>query len=85
MGRHGLVKQLVGDLYFLDSSPFAKLLESCIRSKSELDTRRVHARVVKTRFLSEIFIQNRLIDAYGKCGCLDDALKLFDHMLQRNA
>ncbi|XP_028801093.1 pentatricopeptide repeat-containing protein At2g13600-like [Neltuma alba] len=84
MGRHGFVKQLVGDLSFLDSSPFAKLLESCIRSKSGLDTRRIHARVIKTQFSSEIFVQNRLIDAYGKCGCLDDALKLFDHMPQRN-
>ncbi|KAF7840122.1 pentatricopeptide repeat-containing protein [Senna tora] len=84
MGRHGFVKQLVGDLSFLDSSPFEKLLESCVRAKSGLDTRRIHARVIKTQFSSEIFIQNRLIDAYGKCSCLDDALKLFDHMPQRN-
>lgn len=80
MAWHGLVR----DLSFPNSSPFAKLLESCLRSRSALDTRRVHARILKTQFSMEIFIQNRLIDVYGKCDCLDDAHKLFDRMPQRN-
>ncbi|KAA8531086.1 hypothetical protein F0562_005795 [Nyssa sinensis] len=45
---------------------------------------RVHARIIKTQFCWEIFIQNRLIDVYGKCGCLDDARKLFNRMPQKN-
>lgn len=83
MARHGLLKQL-GDLSFSDSSPFAKLLDSCVRIKSASETCRVHARIIKTQFSSEIFIQNRLIDAYGKCGCLDDAQKVYDRMHERN-
>ncbi|XP_010109634.2 pentatricopeptide repeat-containing protein At2g13600 [Morus notabilis] len=84
MRRHGLFKQLVGDLSFIDSTPFAKLLDSCACSKSIRDTRRVHAHIIKTRFCSEIFMQNRLIDVYGKCGCLEDARKVFDRMSERN-
>ncbi|XP_061360559.1 pentatricopeptide repeat-containing protein At2g13600 [Gastrolobium bilobum] len=84
MGRHGFVQKVVGDLSFLDSSPFAKLLDSCVRYKSGLDARRIHARIIKTQFSSEIFIQNRLVDVYAKCGCLEDARKVFDHMPQRN-
>ncbi|XP_024168862.1 pentatricopeptide repeat-containing protein At2g13600 [Rosa chinensis] len=82
--RRGLLKQIVGDLAFVDSSPFGKLLDSCIRTKSARDARRVHARVIKTQFSSEVFIQNRLIDAYGKCGSFDDARKVFDKMPERN-
>ncbi|XP_041004648.1 pentatricopeptide repeat-containing protein At2g13600 [Juglans microcarpa x Juglans regia] len=85
MARHGLVKNLVvGDLSFFDSSPFAKLLDSCVKSRSADDVRRIHARIIKTQFSSEIFIQNRLIDSYGKCRCLEDARNLFDRMLDKN-
>ncbi|KAJ8769132.1 hypothetical protein K2173_000907 [Erythroxylum novogranatense] len=84
MARHGFVKQVVGDLSFLNSSPFAKLLDSCVKSKSSRDVHRIHARIIKSQFASEVFIQNRLIDAYGKCGCLDDARKVFDTMLEKN-
>ncbi|KAL5555437.1 hypothetical protein UlMin_037673 [Ulmus minor] len=84
MARHGLLKRLVGDLCYVDSSPFAKLLDSCVRSKSARNTRLVHARIIKSTFSSEIFIQNRLIDVYGKCACLDYARKVFERMPDRN-
>ncbi|KAJ4715356.1 Pentatricopeptide repeat-containing protein [Melia azedarach] len=84
MATQRLVKHIVGDLSSLNSSPLAKLLDSCVRSKSAQDTRRVHARIIKSKFSSEVFIQNRLIDVYAKCGCLDDARKVFDRMPERN-
>ncbi|KAG6512845.1 hypothetical protein ZIOFF_030979 [Zingiber officinale] len=68
----------------LNSTPFAALLQSCIHSKSLRGCRRVHGRLLKTPFSSETFIGNRLIDAYAKCGSLEDARKLFDAMPQRN-
>ncbi|KAK7410900.1 hypothetical protein VNO78_02105 [Psophocarpus tetragonolobus] len=84
MGRYGFIQKMVGDLYFLDSSPFAKLLDSCVRSKSGIDVCRIHARIIKTQFSSEVFIQNRLIDAYGKCGYFEDACKVFGRMRKMN-
>ncbi|XP_052196299.1 pentatricopeptide repeat-containing protein At2g13600 isoform X2 [Diospyros lotus] len=84
MARHGLFRQAVADFSLVDSSPFSKLLDVCLQSKSVRDARRIHARIIKSQFSAEIFIQNRLIDVYGKCGCLDDARKLFDRMPERN-
>lgn len=69
---------------FSDSSPFAMLLEACGQARSARDTRRVHAQVIKSPFAAEVFIQNRLIDVYGKCGCLDDSRRMFDKMPQKN-
>uniref|UniRef100_A0A166HRE8 Pentatricopeptide repeat-containing protein n=1 Tax=Daucus carota subsp. sativus TaxID=79200 RepID=A0A166HRE8_DAUCS len=84
MSKNGLSRQLVGDLYLITSSPLANLLQQALESKSLRHTQRVHARIIKTHFRSEIFIQNRLIDIYGKLSCLDDAHKLFVRMPQKN-
>ncbi|KAI6691856.1 hypothetical protein NL676_019566 [Syzygium grande] len=84
MARHARVKALAGDLSFATSSPFAKLLDGCGQSRSARDARRVHARIIKTRFSAEVFIQNRLIDVYARCGCLDDARRVFDRMPEKN-
>ncbi|WOL04080.1 hypothetical protein Cni_G12801 [Canna indica] len=72
------------DLALPNSTPFSLLLQSCIDSNSLRDGQRVHARLLKTRFSSETFIQNRLIDVYAKCGSLEDARNLFDRMAHRN-
>lgn len=84
MARNVFFKQVIADLSLPNSSPFAKLLDSCIKSKSARDVVRVHARIHKSQFSHEVFINNRLIDAYGKCGSLDNARKMFDGMPRRN-
>lgn len=84
MAFYGSARRIVGDLSLPDSTIFANLLQSCLKSKSLRDTSRVHARLIKSPFASEIFIQNRLIDVYAKCGCLNDAQKLFDRMPHKN-
>ncbi|OWM91466.1 hypothetical protein CDL15_Pgr017384 [Punica granatum] len=60
------------------------LLDACGQARSARDTRRVHAQVIKSPFAVEVFIQNRLINVYGKCGCLDDARRVFEKMARRN-
>ncbi|KAH6791376.1 Pentatricopeptide repeat superfamily protein [Perilla frutescens var. frutescens] len=62
------------------SSSFAKLLETCTKSKSSLDVRTIHACIIKSQFSDEVFINNRLVDVYGKCGYLRYARKLFHKM-----
>ncbi|OMO58958.1 putative pentatricopeptide repeat-containing protein [Corchorus capsularis] len=75
MANRRLLKQIVGDISLPDSSPFAKLLDSCIHSKSLHGVHRLHARIIKSPFASETFILNRLIDAFENCKQLEQALK----------
>ncbi|KAG0450131.1 hypothetical protein HPP92_026910 [Vanilla planifolia] len=85
MARSSPIFQVVAsNLSLSNSSFFSFLLHSCIKSKSLHDARRIHARILKTQFVSKVFIQNKLIEAYAKCGSLVDAQKLFDQMLHRN-
>ncbi|GER33586.1 pentatricopeptide repeat-containing protein [Striga asiatica] len=62
------------------SSAFAKLLDA----KPSPDARAVHACILKSHFSTEVFINNRLIDVYGKCGIFSYARRVFDKMPFRN-
>lgn len=84
MARHGPLNRTIRDLTFPNSTSFANLLQPCIDTKSVWDGRRIHACLIKSPFSSEIYVQNRLIDLYAKCGCLEDARKLFRRMHERN-
>ncbi|KAL3728983.1 hypothetical protein ACJRO7_033558 [Eucalyptus globulus] len=84
MARHAQVKALAGYLSFATSSPFAKLLDGCGLSMSARDACRIHARIIRTQFSAEVFIQNRLIDVYGRCGCLGDTGRMFDRRPEKN-
>lgn len=44
----------------------------------------VHGLAVKMGFVSDVFVGNALIAMYGKCGSIEEALKVFDSMPERN-
>ncbi|GMI95501.1 hypothetical protein like AT4G21300 [Hibiscus trionum] len=43
----------------------------------------IHAAVFKSRLRTDVFVNNSLLHMYMKCGCIDYARKLFDHMPER--
>ncbi|XP_024521796.1 pentatricopeptide repeat-containing protein At1g11290, chloroplastic-like [Selaginella moellendorffii] len=44
----------------------------------------IHSRAVKGGHLGEIFVQNSLVDMYGKCGSVLDARTVFDRMMHHD-
>uniref|UniRef100_A0A5B7BII5 DYW domain-containing protein n=1 Tax=Davidia involucrata TaxID=16924 RepID=A0A5B7BII5_DAVIN len=63
---------------------FVAILTACIRlSELELGFQ-LHAMAIKMGYLKCTFVSNALMGLYGKCGCLDFVLELFDEMSQRD-
>lgn len=65
----------------IDSSTYASLLESC---RTLNLGKQVHAHSLKTGFHGHQFIETKLLQVYGRFGCLEDANFLFAKMHQRN-
>lgn len=72
-------------LFILDqpanSTTYASILESCVCSSLG---KQVHAHSMKIGFHGHEFVDTKLLQMYGRIGCLEDASKLFDKMPMRN-
>ncbi|XP_077242864.1 pentatricopeptide repeat (PPR) superfamily protein [Tasmannia lanceolata] len=62
----------------------ANLLQSCIDKKTSLPGKLIHAQILRNGFSSDIFLSNKLIELYAKCGSIDRARIVFDGMPLRN-
>jgi pentatricopeptide repeat protein len=47
--------------------------------------RQLHSYLIRSGHMSSVFSGSALLDMYGKCGCLDEALQTFDEMPERNS
>jgi len=69
-----------------DSNTYSSILQECINSKSLKHGKKVHSHIIKNWLNpAEIFMSNRLVEMYAKCGSLRDARHMFDKMLKRNS
>lgn len=46
--------------------------------------KKIHSHIQTSRFESDLFVNNTLIDMYGKCGSVDVAQQVFDQMKERD-
>ncbi|KAK4431304.1 putative pentatricopeptide repeat-containing protein, mitochondrial [Sesamum alatum] len=72
-------------LPFLDgrvnSTAYASVLDSCSCPNFG---KQVHAHLLKNGFHGREFVQTKLLQMYGRCGCVDDVTLVFDEMPDRN-
>ncbi|XWS63054.1 hypothetical protein CRYUN_Cryun06bG0063900 [Craigia yunnanensis] len=78
--RHMHMTQIYPDNY-----TFVSLLSVCCKLSNLALGSSVHGLIIKTDFsLCDTFVCNVLIDMYGKCGCIESSVKIFDGMADRN-
>ncbi|URE44969.1 PPR repeat [Musa troglodytarum] len=68
-----------------DQVSFSSVLSACANGGGIDFGRGVHGHAVKLGMASTLdYVRNSLIDMYSKCGCLDEAMKLFDSCSDRD-
>ncbi|KAI3992143.1 hypothetical protein MKX01_015034 [Papaver californicum] len=63
-----------------DHTLYNKLLKKCTYLGKLREGRMVHEHFLKSKFKSDLFILNTIVNMYTKCGSLNDAKKMFDEM-----
>ncbi|KAE9593515.1 putative tetratricopeptide-like helical domain-containing protein [Lupinus albus] len=82
----------VMDLFFnmtrcgidLDEFAYTSILSSCASFQYIEIGHQMHSTIIKTRFVSNLFVNNALIDMYAKAGALKEARRLFESMKNRD-
>ncbi|KAF5467840.1 hypothetical protein F2P56_012052 [Juglans regia] len=65
-------------------SLYARLFRICCANFAIVEARKVESHLVTFSPTPPVFLLNRAIESYGKCGCLVDARELFEEMPQRD-
>eukprot|EP00253_Pinus_taeda_P001063 PITA_01063 len=60
------------------------LLSACASAAALEHGKEVHAHIIRSGFLCNVFVGSSMVDMYVKCGNLKDARKLFDKMPAHN-
>ncbi|KAL1558907.1 pentatricopeptide repeat-containing protein-like protein [Salvia divinorum] len=63
---------------------YSKILQLCIEKRALNEGKRIHDYINRSGFLAGVFISNKILELYCKCGSMSDARKLFDEMGDRD-
>ncbi|XP_024517012.1 pentatricopeptide repeat-containing protein At3g53360, mitochondrial [Selaginella moellendorffii] len=73
-----LLEQMQRQSFFPDKPAFVSVLSALTGSSSLALGRSIHAAIADKGFESDSIVRNALMNMYGKCGCAEDALRLFE-------
>lgn len=63
-----------------DIISIVNILPACGSLKAVPQTKEVHGNAIRNGTFPDVFVGNALIDAYGKCGLMENAVKVFNMM-----
>ncbi|KAJ7544678.1 hypothetical protein O6H91_09G088900 [Diphasiastrum complanatum] len=63
---------------------FLCALDACAGMANLHEEQKIHAGIVKSKYEGQLAVGNALINMYGKCNSLQNALNVFNQMPQRN-
>lgn len=90
--NQNLHREALGAFEFLENitdfritpSTYAHLICACSSLRSLGLGKGIHNHILKSTCQVDLILQNHILNMYGKCGSLKDAIEVFDAMPQRN-
>lgn len=89
--QHGLVQESVNVFHQMmqegilpDKVTFASVFSACTSEEILAEGKRMHGRMLGCGFQSDVVVGTTLVNMYGQCGCLGEALAIFYTMPGRN-
>ncbi|ERM99861.1 hypothetical protein AMTR_s00098p00155650 [Amborella trichopoda] len=87
-GRHHKALEIFDQMkvsgVLADEATMVSVLPVCANLRDVERGRAIHAYIDERGFGDNLLVRNSLIDMYAKCGCLEDARRLFNEAPQRN-
>ncbi|XP_058105366.1 pentatricopeptide repeat-containing protein At1g11290, chloroplastic-like isoform X2 [Magnolia sinica] len=80
----GLFRRLLRSNVLPDDFTFPCVLKACGDAKDLLEGKTSHVFVFKMGFRRMVFVDNALVSMYARCGCIEDARKVFDRIGRRD-
>ncbi|XP_024311868.1 putative pentatricopeptide repeat-containing protein At2g01510 [Brachypodium distachyon] len=88
-GQQEEALQFFRDMRRAGVSPDRATFSSIIKASSSLAMiglgRQLHSYLIRSGHMASVFSGSALLDMYAKCGCLNEALRTFDEMPERNS
>lgn len=77
-------KQMLLECMVPDKVVLLSALSACTIQLALVEGKQIHVFVIGTLTESELTVRNALVNMYGKCGCLKEALETFHRMSERD-
>ncbi|XP_020105530.1 pentatricopeptide repeat-containing protein At4g32450, mitochondrial-like [Ananas comosus] len=68
----------------VDLPRYFRLMQACGEASSLEEAKKIHDHISRIMVNVEVGVHNKILEMYTKCGSMDDAIKLFESMPQRN-
>uniref|UniRef100_A0A2N9FNR3 Uncharacterized protein n=1 Tax=Fagus sylvatica TaxID=28930 RepID=A0A2N9FNR3_FAGSY len=78
-----LFERMRGSGFEPNSVTLTMVIASCARLLDLERGKEIHMELVRKGFELDGFISSALVDMYGKCGCLDMAIEVFEHISRK--
>ncbi|CAK9160715.1 unnamed protein product [Ilex paraguariensis] len=79
-----LFEKMNGDGFEPDSVTFTTVISACARLLDLERGKEIHRELGRKGFVLDGFISAALVDMYGKCGCLEMAVKIFEQIPRKS-